>query len=164
MSYARAMAAKRLATAGKSILKHLGIDDAALHAFVPEGAPKLRAVFWCQFDSPLTLDELTKALDALVKSGELSRVARIENRKFPPGAPPEGIAVPTVLGDVPGRYVGYMFYGMRDESYEATGRYQLEAAFRGMGTAWGSNQAVYERFKSIALPSLQGTEVTERTQ
>jgi len=147
---ARAPAAGPKPSAGKRILDHLGITDADLAAFVPGGPLPSRAVFWCQFDTKLDLDAIAAAFD-----GDYAVIKRVD-RKFPPGAPPGGVDVPKVVLSVPGKYVAYMLY-------EQDGRWQLETAFREMGTGWGSNRAVYERFKRLELARIGAKKIVELT-
>ena len=146
-------------SAGPRILGDLGITDAELAAFLPPDAPRfLRGVFWCQFEHAGSLDDIAAHFALRFK------VARSVDLKFPPDGPEAGIEVDTLTLVPTGRYVAYMFYAMRGERYGGDGCFQLEAAFQAMGTAWGSNRAVYERFKAVELRALGVTSFDERTE
>lgn len=146
-------------TAGRRILGHLGLSDAELFAFLPADAPKwLRGVLWCQFDLARSLDDIEAHFRGRYETSFYDDV------RFPPDGPEEGVPVRTLTLRPPGRYVAYTFYGMRDEAYVQSGSYQLEANFGAMGTVWGSNRAIYERFKALELSELGATNVRERTE
>ncbi|MBN8612684.1 MAG: hypothetical protein J0L92_18965 [Deltaproteobacteria bacterium] len=146
-------------SAGKKILADLGIRNEELHAFLPADAPKwLRGVFWCQLD-------LASPLETIAAHFEGRYDVSIEDSlRFPPDAPAEGISVRTLTVRPKGHYCAYSFFTKRDEQYGAEGSYQLEVSFREMGAQWGSNRAVYERFKAIELPPLGATNVRELTE
>ena len=146
-------------SAGPKILKDLGLNDAALAAFLPPGAPHVvRGVFWCRFEGPPSLDAIAAHF-----SGRFD-VSRTVGKKMPPGGPPDGYDVPMVVVRPKGRYVAYLFYGMRGEVYVKDGSWQLEDCFHASGTGWGSNRAVYERFKAVELAALGARNVLERTE
>ena len=146
-------------TAGRRILGHLGLTDAELFAFLPADAPKwLRGVLWCQFDLAHSLDDIEAHFRGRYETSFYDDV------RFPPDGPEEGVPVRTLTLRPPGRYVAYTFYGMRDEAYVESGSYQLEANFGAMGTVWGSNRAIYERFTALELSELGATNVRERTE
>jgi hypothetical protein len=150
---------KLVGTAGKQILEDLGLTDAELAAFIPPEAPKwVRGVFWCQLELGLTLEEIARHFEGRYV------VERYDDLKFPEDGPEEGISVRSVTLRPKGRYASYTFYGMRGDRYVEDGCYQLEAAFRESGTIWGSNRAIYERFKALELPALGATNVSERTE
>ena len=146
-------------SAGKKILADLDITNEALHAFLPADAPKwLRGVIWCQLDLDLPLETIAKHFE------DRYHVSIDDGLRFPPDGPAEGIPVRTLVVRPKGRYCVYSFFAMRGEEYGASGSYQLEAMFREMGAQWGSNRAVYERFKAIELPPLGATNVRELTE
>ncbi len=145
-------------SAGPAVLKDLGVTDAELAAFLPATAPRAnRAVFWCQFEGPPSLDAIASHF-----AGRFA-VDRLVASRYPPDGAEEGVAVEQVWLRPRGRYVTYMLYGMRGEAYVEDGSWQLEAAFRGAGALWGSNRAVYERFKAVELTALGVRNVVERT-
>jgi hypothetical protein len=146
-------------SAGPQILKDLGLTDAELAGFLPADAPRwVRGVFWCQFEGPASLDVIAEHF-----AGRFT-VTRTVDKKFPPDGPDDGLDVAMVLLRPKGRYVTYMFYGMRGETYAEDGSWQLEVSFRESGTDWGSNRAVYERFKAVELPGLGARGVVELTE
>ncbi|MBL8680456.1 MAG: hypothetical protein JNK05_14860 [Myxococcales bacterium] len=145
-------------SAGAAILKDLGLTDAELKAFLPADAPKwLRAAFWCQFDCDLSLDELARHFE------KRFAVEIVVEPKFPDPGPPDGIPVRQVIFMPAGRYAQFRFYGMRGERYVEDGSVQLEVSFGSLGAPWGSNRAVYERFKQLELPAIGARNVVERT-
>jgi hypothetical protein len=145
-------------SAGPRVLSDLGITDVELASFIPATASHwLRAVLWCQFEGPTSLDAIEKHL-----AGRFD-VKRSVHKKFPPDGPDEGFDVPALTCTPKGRYVTWCFYGMRGDVYCEDGSWQLEGTFRAMGTEWGSNRAIYERFKAIALPTLGARNIVERT-
>lgn len=145
-------------SAGPRILGDLGLTDAELFAFLPPDAPKwVLGVFWCQFECDATLEDLMRHF------GERYEVSLDTSPRFPEGGPPEGIPVRTLTLRPKGKYVAYMFYGMRGTQYVEDGSFQLEAAFHASGTSWGSNRAVYERFKALELPKIGARNILERT-
>ncbi len=149
----------RKGSAGPLVLDDLGLTDAELAAFLPPDAPRwVRSVLWCQFEGPASLDAIAAHF-----AGRYAVTRAIEQR-FPPDGPAEGVAIATVTLRPKGRYVAYCFYGMRGESYVEDGSWQLEATFHGSGTDWGSNRAVYERFKAVELAGLGARAVVERTE
>lgn len=151
-------AAKLKGSAGPRILKDLGLTDAELFAFLPSDAPKwVRSVFWCQFESDRTLDELMHHF------AQRYEVTLATEPKFPEGAPVGGVKVRMLSLRPPGKYVAYTFYGMRGERYVEDGSLQLEVSFRESGTEWGSNRAVYERFKALELPGIVARKLVELT-
>jgi hypothetical protein len=143
----------RLKTAGPQILKDLGLTDEELLAFLPPEAPKwLRGVLWCSFESPLTLDEIAAHF------APRYAVKFIDNMD-----PPDPVNGHRILLVRPkGRYVTYSFEGA-STPYAEKSPWRLEAGFRESGTEWGSNRAVYERFKALELPGLKATQVQELT-
>lgn len=146
-------------SAGPLILKDLGITDAELAAFLPVDAPRwVRGVLWCQFEGPSSLDEIAQYF------ADRFTIKHFLGKRFPPGGPPDGIDVPTIFLQPKGKYVSYMFYGMRGDTYVEDGSWQFEAAFRQSGRDWGSNRAVYERFKALELPGLGARNIIERTE
>jgi len=146
-------------SAGPRILGDLGLTDGELAAFLPPDAPRfLRGVFWCQFERAGSLDDIAAHFAPRFD------VKRVVDRKFPPDGPEDGFDVPTIVLLPKEKYVAYSFYAMRGESYGGEGCFQLEATFHAMGTAWGSNRAVYERFKAVELRALGVTSVLERTE
>lgn len=146
-------------TAGPQILKDLGLTDAELAGFLPADAPRwVRGVFWCQFEGPASLDAFAERF-----AGRFT-VTRTVDKKFPPDGPDDGLDVPMVLLRPKGKYVTYAFYGMRGETYVEDGSWQLEVSFRESGADWGSNRAVYERFKAVELPGLGARGVVELTE
>jgi hypothetical protein len=146
-------------SAGKKILADLGITNEELHAFLPADAPKwLRGVFWCQLDLASPLETIAKHFE------DRYHVSIDDGLRFPPDGPAEGVAVRTLVVRPKGRYCTYSFFAMRGEEYGASGSYQVEATFREMGAQWGSNRAVYERFKAVELPPLGATNVRELTE
>lgn len=146
-------------SAGKKILADLGITNEELHAFLPADAPKwLRGVFWCQLDLAQPLEAIAQHFDGRYD------VSIADSVRFPPDAPPEGIEIRTLIVRPPSHYCAYTLYPMRGDVYGAEGSYQLEASFREMGAQWGSNRAVYERFKALELPPLGATNVRELTE
>lgn len=145
-------------SAGPRILQDLGLTDAELAAFLPSDAPpRVRWVFWCQFEGPGSLDAIAAHFEPRFP------VTRAIAVKYPGNGRPE-ISVPGVTLATTGRYVSYTFYGMRGDTYCEDGSWQLEVAFRESGTSWGSNRAVYERFKAIELASLGARGIIERTE
>jgi hypothetical protein len=145
-------------TAGPRVLGDLGLTDAELAAFLPPDAPKwLRGVFGCQFEGPPSLDAIAAHF-----AGRYTVERRYE-LKFPPDGPEDGVSVDAVIVRPKGQYVVYVFYGMRGETYVVDGSWQLEVSFRESGTDWGSNRAVYERFKAVELPGLGARDVVELT-
>jgi hypothetical protein len=150
-------------SAGPRVLKDLGLSDAELAAFLPPDAPRLlRSVLWCQFTGPASLE----AIAAHFRAQDPPRYAvalHPDDRRFPPGGPEGGVAVRVVELRPKGRYARYAFVGMRGEAYVEDGSFQLEATFFGSGTAWGSNRALYERFKAVELPALGARDLIERT-
>jgi hypothetical protein len=151
-------APKLKGSAGPRILKDLGLTDAELFAFLPPAAPKwIRGVFWCQFECDRTLEELMQHF-----AGRYD-VTLGTWPKFPEGAPPDGIPVRQLSLRPKGKYVAYTFYGMRGERYVEDGSLQLEVSFRESGTDWGSNRAVYERFKALELPGIGAHKIVELT-
>ena len=69
---------------GALILKDLGITDAQLAAFLPPNVPTfLRAVLWCQFEGPPSLDAIGQHF-----AGRFA-VTRAVSKQFPPTAPTE---------------------------------------------------------------------------
>lgn len=146
-------------SAGKKILADLGLTNEELHAFLPAAAPTwVRSVLWCQFDLARSLEEIEAHFRGRFET------SMHEDVKFPPDGPDEGIPVRSVTVRPTSRYVAYTFYGMRGDEYVEGGSYQLEATFRESGTTWGSNRAVYERFKALELPELGATNVRELTE
>ena len=110
--------------------------------------PLIRAVFWCSFDCDAgTNEELLARLIGL---------ADISWRIVDSQSPPTGKRF-FITGSPPYRRVGWEFRRKR-------ARWQLCATFREMGTYWGSNQAEWQRFKSIALPHLGARDVIEETR
>jgi hypothetical protein len=156
---AKAAASLLRGSAGKKILADLGLTNEELHAFLPADAPKwVRSVLWCQFDLARSLEEIEAHFRGRFET------SMHEDVKFPPDGPDQGIPVRSVTVRPASRYVAYTFYGMRGEQYVESGSYQLEAAFGESGTTWGSNRAVYERFKALELPELGATNVRELTE
>lgn len=150
---------KLVGSAGKMILGDLRIDDAALAAFLPADAPRwIRGVLWCQFEGPASLDAIAAHF-----APRLEVVRRVD-RNFPEGGPEDGVDVPSVSLRPKGKYVAYTFYGMRGDTYVEDGSWQLVASFRETGTEWGSNRAVYERFKAVELVGLGARSIVERTE
>lgn len=146
-------------SAAAAVLRDLGLTDDELKAFLPADAPKwLRAVLWCQFECDRSLDEIARHFE------DRFAVEIAVEPKFPEEGPPDGIPVRQVTMMPPGRYATYRFYGMRDERYVEDGSIQLEVSFEGLGTPWGSNRAVYERFKKLELPALGARNIVERTE
>lgn len=144
---------------GPLILKDLGITDVELAAFLPVDAPRwVRGVFWCQFEGPESLDAIAAHFE------DRYTVKHVAGKKFPPGGPPDGVDLPMIIVQPKGKYASYMFYGMRGDLYVEDGSWQLEAAFRESGRDWGSNRAVYERFKALELTKLGVRNITERTE
>lgn len=135
------------------ILKDLGLTDEQLHAFLPLDAPKwVRSVFWCSFESPLGLDEIAAHFS------KRYAVKFIDNKD-----PPDPVNGHRLLLVRPkGRYATYVFEGM-STPYAEKSPWKLEGGFRQSGTDWGSNRAVYERFKTLELPGLNATNVQELT-
>lgn len=155
----KSAAPKLKGSAGPRILKDLGLTDAELFAFLPPDAPKwLRGVFWCQFECDRTLDELMRTF------AERYEVTLGTEPKFPEGAPLGGVKVRVLSLRPPGKYVAYTFYGMRGARYVEDGSFQLEVSFRESGTEWGSNRAVYERFKALELPGIGARKLIELTE
>lgn len=151
-------------SAGPRILSDLGITDDQLGAFLPSvETPVIRGVFWCQFDRKGTLEDIEKHF---MKSPQADRydVSRSTEHRFTSDDDVTGVQVPSVVLRPKGKYVAYVIYGKRGEQYVADGRWQLEASFREMGTYWGSNQAVFERFKATELPALGAKKVVELTE
>ena len=144
----------RLQTAGPQILNDLQLTDEQLQAFLPPDAPKwVRGVFWCRFDSPLTLDEIAAHFRPRFA------VKFIDNMD-----PPDPVNGHRLLLVRPkGRYVTYSFEGA-STPYAEKSPWKLEVGFRASGTEWGSNRAVYERFKALELPGLKATQVQELTE
>jgi hypothetical protein len=157
---AKKTAASRLeGTAGRKILAQLGLTDAELLAFLPADAPKwLRSVLWCQFDLARSLEDIESYFRGRYET------SFSDDLKFPPDGPKGGVSVRMLVVRPEGRYVTYMLYAMRGERYGESGSYQLEAAFGESGTSWGSNRAIYERFKALELPALGATNVRELTE
>ncbi len=114
-------------------------------------------MFWCQFEGPTSLAAFATHF------AKRFAVMTSTDKKFPADGPAEGLDVPTVTLAPKGKYVAYTFYGMRGETYGEDGSWQLVASSREMGTACGSNRAVYERFKALELPDLGAREIVERT-
>lgn len=109
--------------------------------------PRVRGVFWCGFDADGDLESLRVALNRVPNTGWTI-----------------GPNYKTFLGDfeclfgaVPYRRVGFMVYAVGD-------RWQLEIAFREMGTYWGSNEAEWERWKASLLPAMAARNVVELTE
>lgn len=141
-------------SAGPAVLKDLGITDAELHAFLPPSAAKfLRGVLWCTFEWEGTLDELEAQLSARYTT-------RFIQNKDPPD-PVKGHRI--LLAWPKGRYVTYSFEGS-SKPYAERSPWRLEAGFREMGTPWGSNRAVYERFKAVELSKLGAKNIKELTK
>jgi hypothetical protein len=115
-------------------------------------------VFWCQFEGPASLDAIAAWF------AERFAVRHGVAVKFPPGAPEEGFEMPSVILQPKGKYVTYEFYGMRGATYVEDGSWQLEVTFRESGTDWGSNRAIYERFKALELGPLGAVSVMELTE
>lgn len=150
---------RKLSSAGPQILKDLDLTDEELMGFLPADAPKwIRGVLWCQFEYDGTLADIAEHFR------DRYEVTESVATKFPEPGPAEGVSVPTVALRPRGKYVAYVFYGMRGDVYEQTGSFQLETAFREMGTDWGSNRAVHERFKVLELLPLGARNVVERTE
>lgn len=146
-------------SAGPRVLNDLGLTDAELAVFLPPDAPRwIRSVLWCQFEGPASLDAIAAHFAPRLE------VTRQMDRRFPPDGPADGVDVSTVVLRPRGRYVAYMFYGMRGDAYVEDGSWQFEAAFHGSGADWGSNRAVYERFKAEELPALGARAIVERTE
>lgn len=155
----RATKKRKLSSAGPQILKDLGLTDEELFRFLPADETKLiRGVLWCQFEYAGTLSEIAAHFC------DRYEVTQNVATKFPEPGPEEGVSVPTLTLRPKGKYVSYSFYGMRGAVYEETGSFQLETAFRGMGTYWGSNRAIHERFKALELPGLGVRNVVELTE
>lgn len=140
-------------SAGPAVLKDLGITDAELHAFLPADAPTwVRGVFWCSFEWAGTLDELEAKLSA-----------RYTTKFIQNSDPPDPVNGHRILLAWPkGRYVTYSFEGAASP-YAEQSPWKLEAGFRESGTPWGSNRAVYERFKSVELTKLKAKNINELT-
>ena len=140
-------------SAGPAVLKDLGITDAELAAFLPKDAPKwVRGVFWCDFEWRGSLDELEQKLS------DRYTVRFIANKD-----PPDPVNGHRILLAWPkGRYVTYSFKGA-SEPYREGSPWRLEAGFRESGKEWGSNRAVYERFKAIELKKLGAENIRELT-
>ncbi len=155
---APAAARKLVGTAGAQVLGDLGLTNDELFAFLPDEEKWVRGVFWCQLELPLSLEQIGTHFE-----GRYS-VEFGDGLKFPPDGPDDGIPIRTVTLSPKGRYVHYTFYGMRGDEYVSDGSFQLEASFRESGTSWGSNRAVYERFKALELGSLGVTRVNELTE
>lgn len=146
-------------SAGARVLGDLGLTDAELFAFLPADAPRwIRGVLWCQFELARSIEEIAAHFQGRYE------VTWSVDPRFPPAGPAEGIPVRTLTLRPRGRYVAYLIYGMRGEAYVEDGSFQLEAAFHRSGTAWGSNRAIYERFKAIELTGLGATGVRELTE
>lgn len=152
-------APRLVGSAGRRILSDLGLTNEELHACLPADAPQwLRDVFWCQLD-------LGPPLEAIAAHFEGRYDTSIEDAlRFPPEGPAEGLSVRTLVVRPKGLYCTYSFYAMRGEVYGGEGSYQLEVSFREAGTQWGSNRAVYERFKAIELAPLGAQNVRELTE
>jgi hypothetical protein len=151
-------------TAGPLILGDLGITDEELAAFLPTGAPEwVRGVLWCQFDRPGTLADIEAHFLAPPQAERYS-VSRATEHRFQGDADTVGVQVPSLVLRPKGKYVAYVIYGMRGDRYVEDGRWQLESTFREMGTRWGSNRAIHERFKSLELSALGATNVVELTE
>ncbi len=140
-------------SAGPAVLKDLGITDAELYAFLPADAPTwVRGVFWCSFEWAGTLDELEAKLSA-----------RYTTKFIANSDPPDPVNGHRILLAWPkGRYVTYSFEGAASP-YAEQSPWKLEAGFRESGTPWGSNRAVYERFKSVELTKLKAKNINELT-
>lgn len=151
-------------SAGPLVLKDLGLTDEELAAFLPEDAPKwVRSVLWCQFDRKGTLADIEKHF-MKPANAERYTVSRGTEHRFQGDDDTVGVQLPSLVLRPKGRYVAYVIYGMRGDVYVEDGRWQLEATFRESGTPWGSNRAVYERFKATELPALGAKNVVELTE
>ncbi len=149
-------------SAGPLILKDLGLTDEALAAFLPADAPtSLRGVFWCQLTGPASLDAIQQHV--VTQAGGRYAVSQTVDLRFPPGGPKEGVSVPSIVLRPKGRYVTYLFYVIDPPPHPTAPTFCLEATFRAMGTDWGSNRAVYERFKALELGLLGARDIVEQT-
>lgn len=110
--------------------------------------PLVRAAFWCTFDCD------TKSYEVLAE--RLQGLPSIDWRIEDAQSPPTGKSF-LLVGKPPYRRVGWTFK-------RKSNGWQLEAAFREMGEAWGSNQAEWEKFKATVLPRLGARNVVERTK
>ena len=142
-------------SAGPLVLKDLGMTDAELAAFVPDAKPLMRGVYWCQFELDKTVDEL------LPMFRPPYRVKIGPDIKDPPRSTG---AVPNLRLWPKGGYCMFNFVPQRGSKFNVAGSYQLMVTFRSFGTPWGSNQAVYERFKAVELVRLGAHAVRELTK
>jgi hypothetical protein len=149
-------------SAGALILKDLGLTDEALAAFLPADAPAwLRGVFWCHFTGPSSLEAIHQHF--LTQAGGRFAVSQTVGLRFPPDGPEEGVAMPSIVLRPKGRYVTYLLYVVDPPPHPTAPTFCLEATFRAMGTDWGSNRAVYERFKAVELGLLGARDIVEQT-
>jgi hypothetical protein len=142
-------------SAGPLVLKDLGMTDAELAAFVPGPKPLMRGVYWCQFELDKTVDEL------LPMFRPPYRVKIGPDIKDPPRS---AGAVPNLRLWPKGGYCMFNFIPQQGSKFNVAGHYQLMVTFRSFGTPWGSNQAVYERFKAVELTRLGAHAVRELTK
>ncbi|MBL8618583.1 MAG: hypothetical protein JNM72_23425 [Deltaproteobacteria bacterium] len=146
-------------SAGPRVLNDIGLTDAELAAFLPPEAPTLlRSVLWCQFSGPARLEDIAAAF-----ADRYTTRLVPDARRFPPDGPEEGVPVREVELMTRGRYARYTFLGMRGDHYIEDGHFQLEATFFGAGTGWGSNRALYSRFKALELPRIGAVDIVELT-
>lgn len=85
------------------------------------------------------------------------------HRRSPPDGPDEGVDIATLALRPKGKYVTYLFYGMRGDRYVEDGSWQLEGSSTTSGAEWGSGRVVSERFKAIAFAGLGAFSLVERT-
>ena len=138
-------------SAGPRILKDLGLTDAELQAFLPADAPKwIRYVFACDVTLPLEPDAIARHF------ADRFEVTVRDERPRSVSAPPD-TTVRVVSLRPKGKYVSYTF----TPTLTGPGRYQLQVALAGSDTGWGSNRAIYERFKKVELPGLGATDLVE---
>ena len=148
-------------SAGALILKDLGLTDEALAAFLPADASTwLRGVLWCHFNGPDSLETIHQHF--VTQGAGRYTVSQTVGLRFPPGGPEEGVSVPSIVLRPKGRYVTYLLFGVDPPPHPTAPTFCLEATFRSMGTDWGSNRAVYERFKAQELPRLGARDIVEQ--
>jgi hypothetical protein len=123
------------------VSRYLASNREELQKYLPTAGPgPLRAVWWCDFDCRLDLPGMLAALRPMpeLKWAILSDSTR----------------GPVLQGHSPYPSIVFLFYAKKK-------RWRLEVLFRQQGTRWGSNEALYRRFKNEALPRLRATAIEE---
>jgi len=120
-------------------------DKAELSSYI-ENPPLIRAVFWCSFEAKGTLEEFQKNLSVLKDIKWFTAEDFIDGKEQA-----------VLWGWTAGKRSALQF--------SQQGKlWQLELTFREMGTSWGSNQAEWNRHKSVVFPLIKATKIKEETE